>query len=164
MNFETLYKKWKFLADAEKRLSGNTKKSDTNRRNTASQNAKTTAKSKGGEAEAEADDTKDKKNNTANSRANNRADSKKTRGFTKEVTLNDSTSTEVKHGQNSKRLIVRATTAEGKTYKLKYKKVDANTIKVKNHDSIPIKINIVAKRPLEDLSCTKPPKSLHEDS
>lgn len=155
LNFETLYKKWKFLADAEKRLSGNTKKSDTNRRNTASQNAKTTAKSKGGEAEAEADDTKDKKNNTANSRANNRADSKKTRGFTKEVTLNDSTSTEVKHGQNSKRLIVRATTAEGKTYKLKYKKVDANTIKVKNHDSIPIKINIVAKRPLEDLSWYK---------
>ncbi|MGM9690615.1 MAG: cell surface protein SprA [Bacteroidaceae bacterium] len=155
LNFETLYKKWKFLADAEKRLSGNTKKSDTNRRNTASQNAKTTAKSKGGEAEAEADDTKDKKNNTANSRANNRADSKKTRGFTKEVTLNDSTSTEVKHGQNSKRLIVRATTAEGKTYKLKYKKVDGNTIKVKNHDSIPIKINIVAKRPLEDLSWYK---------
>lgn len=155
LNFETLYKKWKFLADAEKRLSGNTKKSDTNRRNTASQNAKTTAKSKGGEAEAEADDTKDKKNNTANSRANNRADSKKTRGFTKEVTLNDSTSTEVKHGQNSKRLIVRATTAEGKTYKLKYKKVDANTIKVKNHDSIPVKINIVAKRPLEDLSWYK---------
>ena len=155
LNFETLYKKWKFLADAEKRLSGNTKKSDTNRRNTASQNAKTTAKSKGGEAEAEADDTKDKKNNTANSRANNRADSKKTRGFTKEVTLNDSTSTEVKHGQNSKRLIVRATTAEGKTYKLKYKKVDANTSKVKNHDSIPVKINIVAKRPLEDLSWYK---------
>ena len=157
LNFDTLYKKWKFLADAEKRLSGNTKKNTDTTRRTATRNARATAK-EGDDADAtdnkDSKDAKDTKKTTARNDKN--ADSKKTsKGFTKEVTLNDSTSTEVKHGQNSKRIIVRATTAEGKTYKLKYKKVDANTIKVKNHDSIPVKINVVAKRPLDDLAWYK---------
>ena len=69
--------------------------------------------------------------------------------------LNDSTGIEVKHGQNSKRLIVRATTKSGKTYNLSYKKIDANTIKVKNHDTIPVKISVVAKAPLENASWYK---------
>ena len=155
LNFDTLYKKWKFLADADKRLSGNTKKSNSSSR-TASKNAKATAKKgeEGEEQEADAKNSTKSKNAQADSK-NAQADSKKTKGFSKEVTLNDSTSIEVKHGQNSKRIIVRATTAEGKTYKLKYKKVDANTIKVKNHDSIPVKINVVAKRPLDDLGWYK---------
>ena len=148
LNFDTLYKKWKFLADADKRLSGNTKKNTENNRRTSSKNAQTAAKNSDGEE----DDTDDDAKKTAN---NKNANSKKNKGFTKEVTLNDSTYTEVKHGQKSKRLIVRATTAEGKTYKLKYKKVDANTIQIKNHDSIPVKINVVAKRPLDELSWYK---------
>lgn len=134
ISFETLYKKWKFLADAEKRLNGNTKKSTAR---TATRNARTTAKN-------DDDDDDDSKN-----------DNRKTRGFTKQVELNDSTDVELRHGQNSKRLIVRATTTEGKTYKLKYKKTDANTIKIKNHDSIPVKVNVMAKQPLENLSWYK---------
>ena len=153
LNFDSLYKKWKFLADAEKRLSGNTKKNNDTTRRTTTQNARTTAKTKTDDAEAEDKDAKDSKDTKKTTAKNDKnTDSKKSKSFTKEVTLNDSTSTEVKHGQNSKRLIVRATTAEGKTYKLKFKKVDANTIKVKNQDTIPIKINVVAKRPLDDLS------------
>jgi len=153
LNFDTLYKKWKFLADAEKRLSGSTKKNNNTTRRTATQNARTTARNKSDDAEADAEaDSKDAKKTTAKNNKNAETDTKKSKSFTKEVTLNDSTSTEVKHGQNSKRLIVRATTAEGKTYKLKYKKVDANTIKVKNQDTIPIKISVVTKRPLDDLS------------
>ncbi|MBO4673038.1 MAG: cell surface protein SprA [Bacteroidaceae bacterium] len=166
LNFETLYKKWKFLADTEKRLSGNTKKS--NSRTTASKNAKTAAKdTKTSKDKKEAEGTEDAKGqdqknnkNDKNAKAQNdknakAKDDKKSKGFSKEVALNDSTDVEVKHGQNSKRLVVRATTAEGKTYKLKYKKVDANTIKVKNHDSIPVKINVVAKQPLENLTWYK---------
>ncbi len=163
LNFDMLYKKWKFLADADKRLSGNTKKSTSStRQSNATRNARTAAKNNEEEGEADNKDTKkttakaDNKNSSkADNKNGNKADSRRTRSFTKEITLNDSTSIEVKHGQNSKRLIVRATTAEGKTYKLKYKKVDANTIKVKNHDSIPVKINVVAKRPLEELSWYK---------
>ena len=151
LNFDTLYKKWKFLADAEKRLSGNTKKNSSNTRQKTT--TKTTAKKTNEDNEGDDADGGDTKKTTAKNTKT--ANNKKTKGFTKEVTLNDSTSTEVKHGQNSKRLIVRATTAEGKTYKLKYKKVDANTIKVKNHDSIPVKINVVAKRPLDDLGWYK---------
>ena len=148
INLETLYKKWKFLANAEKRLSGGKNTNSRNTRTTATRNAKTPAKDSKNSKGKKTDETEDK--NAENDKKS--ADSKKPRGFTKEVTLNDSTDVEVKHGQNSKRLMVRATTAEGKTYKLKFKKVDANTIKVKNHDSIPVKINIVAKKPLENLS------------
>ncbi|MBQ9665658.1 MAG: cell surface protein SprA [Bacteroidaceae bacterium] len=151
INLETLYKKWNFLADADKRFSGTSnKKSNTNTKN-ASKNAKTPAK-----------DANDKSGKSGKSgeeeeagNGNKKATDKKTKGFTKEFTLNDSTATEVKHGQNSKRLIVRATTAEGKTYKLKYKKVDANTLSVKNRDSIPVKINVVDKQPLENLTWYK---------
>ena len=151
LNLETLYKKWKFLADAEKRLSGNTKSTST----TASKNARTSAKAKAKDDDGEEDGEEGKtKSSAANKKAQDKTASKK-KGFTKEVTLNDSTSVDVKHGQNSKRLIVRATTAEGKTYRLRYKKVDANTICVKNHDSIPVKISVVAKQPLENLSWYK---------
>jgi len=139
-NLGNLYKKWKFLADAEKRLSGNTKNNKNNSRTTTQRSTRTNnANNKNTEKEGEGDN----------------ADKKKNKGFTKEITLSDSIDTEVKHNQNSKRIIVRATTAEGKTYKLKFKKVDANTIKIKNHDTIPLKISVVAKKPLDDLSWYK---------
>ena len=156
VNFETLYKKWNFLADAEKRFSGNNKKNDKNSKNN-SKNSKTAAKDTKEAKGKEGKDTKegeDGKENAANKDPKAQANAKKTKGFTKEVTLNDSTATEVKHGQNSKRLMVRAT-SEGKTYKLKYKKVDANTISVKNRDTIPVKINVVAKKPLDELTWYK---------
>jgi len=139
-NLGNLYKKWKFLADAEKRLSGNTKNNKNNSRTTTQRSTRTNnANNKNTEKEGEGDN----------------ADKKKNKGFTKEITLSDSIDTEVKHNQNSKRIIVRATTEEGKTYKLKFKKVDANTIKIKNHDTIPLKISVVAKKPLDDLSWYK---------
>ena len=142
LNLETLYKKWSFLADADKRFSGNSKKNTPTTKNTTAKNAQATTKD-------------NKKPETGDSQEADSKNAKKTKGFTKEFTLNDSIATEVKHGQNSKRLMVRATTAEGKTYKLKYKKVDANTISVKNQDTIPVKINVVAKQPLEELSWYK---------
>ena len=144
LNMETLYKKWKFLADAEKRLSGN-------KNATAAKNRKTANKNNNSEKNNE-------KNNKNNKNANNGEDTSqngKRKGFTKEVTLNDSTDIELKHGQNTKRIIVRAATKEGKHYDLKFKKVDANTIKIVSRDSMPIKVSVVAKRPLEELSWYK---------
>jgi len=128
LNFENLYKKVKFLDDANKRFSSSSSKVKPNARNNSTAKANSKGKTNG------KDETDDKKK----------------KGFTKEITLNDSTFTEIKHAQNSKRIIVRATTKEGKTYKLKYKKVDANTIQVKNLDTIPLKINVVAKPSLEE--------------
>ncbi|MDE5999915.1 MAG: cell surface protein SprA, partial [Bacteroidaceae bacterium] len=147
MNMETLYKKWKFLADAEKRFSGNSRnnnRNSQNNRNTVNRSTKT----------KDAKNGKDSKENASNTQAD-ASKNKKTKGFTQEVVLNDSTDIEVKHGQNSKRLIVRATTKGGKSYNLAYKKIDANTIKVKNHDTIPVKISVVAKEPLENASWYK---------
>ncbi len=157
MNLETLYKKWKFLADTEKRFASNGRnnsRSSQNNRNTTAKSTKTKdskdkkADSKNGKDAKDASSKADSKENDANK-------SRKTKGFTQEVVLNDSTGIEVKHGQNSKRLIVRATTKSGKTYNLSYKKIDANTIKVKNHDTIPVKISVVAKAPLENASWYK---------
>ena len=150
INLETLYKKWKFLADADKRFSANNKKNTPNSRQAASKNARTPAKDK-----KDGKDNEDKDKKGGDKAKDKEKDEKKNKGFTKEITLNDSTATEVKHGQNSKRLVVRATTAEGKTYNLKYKKVDANTIKVQNRDTIPVKINVAAKQPLDNLSWYK---------
>ena len=148
LNLETLYKKWKFLADADKRFSGANKKNAANNR---AGNRNNKASAKDAKDSKDGKDTKDAKGAKGgkDDQAAKGKDDKKTKGFTKEITLNDSTDTEVKHSQNSKRLVVRATTAEGKTYNLKYKKVDANTIKVKSHDTIPVKINVVAKEPLD---------------
>lgn len=126
LDFVNLYKKWKFLADTEARFSG----SKTAQKKPANQSRNNRNNKK---------DTKDTK-----------ADDKKKKGFNQEVTLNDSTFTEVKHGQNTKRIIVRATTKEGRSYYLKYKKVDANTIKVLNQDTAVVKISVIAKEPLED--------------
>ena len=137
VNMETLYKKWKFLDDANKRFSGTTKKTTTTSRtstpSTPANNAANARNANGNGAQASDDKSKSTKKN-----------------FSKEVTLNDSTYTDVPHGQKSKRLIVKATTKEGKTYKLKYKKVDENTIRVKNRDTIPVKITVTAKEPLDD--------------
>ncbi len=149
LNFETLYKKWKFLADTEKRFSGNNKNSNSKNSSSKTTLSKTTTKTS--KTDSKSKDGKDSKGGADSSDSKDGKDAKKNKGFTKEFTLNDSTSTEVKHGQNSKRIVVRATTAEGKTYDLKYSKVDANTIKVKNQDTIPVKISVVAKRPIDDL-------------
>lgn len=137
VNFETLYKKSKFLADAEKRFSGTNSRNNT-KKTTKDKNAKD--KNAQGKDGANAQD----KN------AKNAKDDKKTKGFTKEVTLCDTLYTEIKHGQNSKRLIVRATTKEGKSYEIKYKKVDANTIKITTLDTTAIKVNVVAKKAFDD--------------
>ncbi len=140
LRLETFYKKVKFLDAANQRFSGNkTATASAARRTTAAPSAapkKVSANNQGDDASA---DDKDALSGTS-----------RKKGFSNEVTLNDSTYTEVKHGQNSKRLEVRATTQEGKSYNLKYTKVDENTIRVKNQDTIPVKISVVAKAPLED--------------
>lgn len=131
VNFETLYKKWKFLDEATKRFSGSTR-STTTKKPTPPKNS---------QKKAEAANAAD---------ATNAADGKKSKGFSKEITLNDSTFTELKHGQNTKRIVVRAKTKEGKTYTLKYSKPDANTLKIKNRDTATIEVFVTAKPKLED--------------
>lgn len=51
---------------------------------------------------------------------------KNRKAFEKEITLLPDTSLLIRHGKNSRRLIISAKTEDGKVYHLKYKKVDNN--------------------------------------
>lgn len=135
LNMETLYKKSKFLDEANQRFSGNKSSSDS-KKSTASR-ARTNAKSDGKETSATP-----------------KPSAGKNKGFNHEIGLNDSTYTEIKHNQNSKKIIVRGTTKEGKTYDVKYKKVDENTIRILNQDTIPIKLSVIAKAPVDHSTST----------
>ena len=59
---------------------------------------------------------------------------------------------DLKHGKNSKRLIVSAKTEDGKAFHLKYKKVDNNTIRItsKVDSATKLKVTVLAKEPLEN--------------
>lgn len=77
---------------------------------------------------------------------------KNKKAFEKEITLLPDTTLSIRHGKNSKRLIVSAKTADGKLFPIKYKKVDNNQIKLisKVDSAQKIKISVLAKEPLEE--------------
>ena len=82
---------------------------------------------------------------------------KNRKAFEKEITLLPDTSFNIRHGKNSKRLIVSAKTADGKLFPIKYKKVDNNQIKLisKVDSARKIKISVLTKEPLEEKSWYK---------
>ena len=82
---------------------------------------------------------------------------KNKKAFEKEITLLPDTTLSIRHGKNSKRLIVSAKTADGKLFPIKYKKVDNNQIKLisKVDSAQKIKISVQAKEPLEEKSWYK---------
>ena len=82
---------------------------------------------------------------------------KNKKAFEKEITLLPDTTLSIRHGKNSKRLIVSAKTADGKLFPIKYKKVDNNQIKLisKVDSAKKIKISVLAKEQLEEKSWYK---------
>jgi len=123
LNLVNLYKKVPFLKATEERFTSNASKAAQKKKAEQKRTAKLQEKTQ----------SKDEKKNDAaadtntTNNANTASTTKKFKGFTKEITLNDSTKTEVKHNQKSKRITVRIT-QNGRTYKLKYRKKDENTI------------------------------------
>ena len=77
--------------------------------------------------------------------------------FEKEVELRPDTTITVRHNKKSKRLIVSAKTADGKLFRIRYKVVDPNTIKITSQvDSLTkVKVTVSAKQPLEEKSWYK---------
>lgn len=134
LNFEKLYNKVKFLEEANKRFAASTTPSRTTSRNRRTTKNKSDKNDKSDDKKNAADDSKNKKN----------------KGVTKEIQLTDTADVVFKHGQNTKRIIVRATTKNGKSYKLKFKKTDANTITIKNRDTMALRVSVVAKPKLDD--------------
>lgn len=68
----------------------------------------------------------------------------KPKPFALDVALNLDSATIVTHGLKTKRIEVSAK-KEGKPYKVKFKKIDENTIKITTKDSIKVQINVVVK-------------------
>ena len=102
-------------------------------------------------------DAKNGKNAKTNAKDKGRNDLakkllKNKKAFEKEVTLLPDTTLLVKHGKNSKRLIVSAKTADGKMFHLKYKKVDNNQIKLfsKVDSALKLKLTVLPKEPLDN--------------
>ena len=77
---------------------------------------------------------------------------KNKKGFEKEITLLPDTLMKIRHGKNSKRLIVSAKTEDGKPFQLKYRKIDNNTIGIKSRldSALKLKITVTPKEPLDD--------------
>ena len=72
--------------------------------------------------------------------------------FEREITLMPDTTFKIRHGKNTRRLIVNAKTEDGKVFPLKYKKVDNNQIRIisKVDTAMKVKLSVLAKEPLED--------------
>ena len=109
-----------------------------------------------------------KKNNTTTNNKNSKAPSRLATGkkndedakqnallplnkntFQKEVTLKADTTVTLRHNKKSKRIIVTAKTADGRTYAINYKVKDDNTIIIRNQDTTKIMVSVTPKQPLE---------------
>lgn len=77
---------------------------------------------------------------------------KNKRAFEREITLLPDTTFKIRHGKNTRRLIVNAKTEDGKVFPLKYKKVDNNQIRIisKVDTAMKVKLSVLAKEPLDD--------------
>ena len=77
---------------------------------------------------------------------------KNKRAFEREITLLPDTTFKIRHGKNTKRLIVNAKTEDGKVFPLKYKKVDNNQIRIisKVDTAMKVKLSVLAKEPHDD--------------
>ena len=129
-NLEKLYNQFPFLKKANERFSSSKKKSSRNTKKTG-----------------------DDKNLPKNKKA-----------FEKEITLMPDTATadstgrkqqaglEINHGKNTNKLSVTARTADGHVFKIKYKTVDKNKIRITNEVDTPttVKLTVQAKQPAEE--------------
>ena len=89
-------------------------------------------------------------------RTNKKPETKKaSKKFTQKVKLQGDSLITLRHGLNTRRLIISAKDEKGKAYPLKYSATDANNIKVKNKDTLNLVVTITADKPLDDLGWYK---------
>ena len=77
---------------------------------------------------------------------------KNKRSFEKEIVLQPDTTLTISHGKNSRRIIVNAKTKDGKTFRLKYKKLDKNRIRITSEvdTATTLKLTVTPKAPLDE--------------
>jgi cell surface protein SprA len=79
---------------------------------------------------------------------------KRQKPFAQDIVLNTDSFTIVNHGMNTKNIEVSAK-RNGKSIKIKYKRIDENTIRITTKDTAQIKINIVQKGDAEETTLYK---------
>ena len=143
-NMEKLYNHVPFLKKANDRFkkepsSNRIKKNAKNKKNDKDAKDKNSLSKRNGRQGADLDKQKAKL-------------PKNKKGFEKEITLLPDTLMKIKHGKNSKRLIVSAKTEDGKPFQLKYRKIDNNTIGIKSRldSALKLKITVTPKEPLDN--------------
>ena len=149
LNMETLYNHSPFLRKANERF----KKAIT--KTPPKKNTKTSQK----DDPKKTGKTDDNKKTSKPSNAE-KVLPKNKNAYETELTLRPDTMLTVTHNKKSKRLIVSAKTPEGKMYPIKYKVIDQNKIRIKNLDSVKIKVTVTAKPPTENQWWYKPAQSV----
>ena len=142
LNLEKLYNLIPFLKATNDRFNKDTRRS--NLANSRSKNAVqrgTATKQQAGDAA--------EKGSTLNKEL-----PKNKKGFEGEVVLLPDTTVNVNHGKKSRRLIVTAKTEDGRTFPIKYKVYDDNSIKIltKVDTATKVKVVVTPKEPLENLT------------
>lgn len=147
-NLEKLYNQFPFLKKTNERFKQS--KRNNRRRPSASARDQRTPnppqKPKNDKDKDKADDKDDKAGNKKKELPKNR------RSFEREVTIKADTTMVVNHGKKTRRLIVTAKDADGKTIDVRWKKVDDNKIKIfnKTDSTIRMKLTVTPKEPLDD--------------
>lgn len=133
-NLERLYNHVPFLKKANDRFNRTTSQSQQNNRRTAQRSRRRTGK---------ADDKAEQQK---------RQLPKNKQSFEQEITLRPDTTIKVTHGKKTRRITVSAKTADGKSFKLKYRRTDNNTIRILNKvdSAMKLKITVAAKPPLDE--------------
>lgn len=158
-NMETLYNHSKFLKEANKRFSPGSRKREADKKKEERKKKEEEKRREREEREKAERERKERlaqgKGTAADSLPANQLDNKrgvanakkpesKTKGFAQFVTLNADSMVVVSHNQKSKKIRVTALTEDGKKYPLKFKRLDNNRIRIKNLDSVKVRLNVVA--------------------
>ena len=135
-NLEKLYNHVPFLKATNTRFNKDSRPTTQRASKTAAQKAKTGK-----------NDTKAKDDNALGKEL-----PKNSKSFEKEITLMPDTFITVNHGKKSKRLIVTAKDESGKSFRLKYKTTNDNTLRITNKvdSALKLKITVTPKEPLEN--------------
>ena len=168
-NLEKLYNMVPFLKKTNERFNKEKSINDINKEKQEKERKRKEAlKKKEEEAKRKAEEAKQKAEGTgANGEAtdNKKPDAKdrkaeqqkqelpkNSKSFVQEIRLLPDTTLDITHGKKTKRFTLTAKTAEGKPFKLKYKKLDDNKIRIKNQvDSVmKLKLTLTPKAPLDD--------------
>ena len=152
LNMETLYNHSPFLKKAndrfKKAITKDTKKTNKTSKSSALKDPKGPKDLKDSKDPKDPKPTKEEK-----------ALPKNKNTFQKELTLRPDTTFTVTHNKKTKRVVVTAKTKEGRSYPIKYKVVDQNTILIRNLDTVTVSVSVTPKPSSESQWWYKPAQS-----